>query len=92
VNAETFLAGTASEAITLERLAVEAGTEARLGAQKPFVQIESVRGLTKRDMLRNDAMPDIKVNPATFEVTADGERLWCEPAAQVPLARAHFLR
>ncbi|MEO0683100.1 MAG: urease subunit alpha, partial [Pseudomonadota bacterium] len=76
----------------VSRLAVEAGTEARLGAQKPFVQIESVRGLTKRDMLRNDAMPDIKVNPATFEVTADGERLWCEPAAQVPLARAHFLR
>ena len=44
-----------------------------------------------QDMVLNDATPEIKVNPETFEVTADGEALSCEPVDVVPLARKYFL-
>ena len=73
-------------------LAIEAGTEAALGVQKPFVQIRSVRALTKRDMIRNTALPKITVDPQTFEVEADGVPMMAEPAREVPLARRYFLR
>lgn len=42
-------------------------------------------------MLHNDAMPKITVDPETFEVTADGVKLTCEPAKVLPLAQKYFL-
>ncbi|MFY7950680.1 MAG: urease subunit alpha [Gemmatimonas sp.] len=76
----------------VSRLAVQAGTHAKLGVAKPFVQIRSVRGTRKRDLVRNDALPAIEVDPATFEVRADGRLLICEPAKVVPLNRTYLLR
>ena len=76
----------------VSRLAIEADTERRLGVRKSFVQIDNVRGLGKRDMLHNDALPVITVDPQTFDVFADGTLLTCEPATQVPLAQKYMLR
>ena len=42
-------------------------------------------------MVHNNAMPAIKVDPETFEVTADGEKLTCGPAKTLPLAQKFFL-
>jgi urease subunit alpha len=42
-------------------------------------------------MVHNAAMPDIQVDPETYVVLADGERLWCEPATELPLAQRYFL-
>ncbi len=74
------------------RLAIENGVAERLGVQKEILPIASVRKLGKKDMIRNAACPKIEIDPRTFEVRADGALLMCEPAARVPLARAHFLR
>lgn len=76
----------------VSRLAVEAGTHARLGVRKAFVQIDNIRGLRKTDMVRNDAMPDISVDPQSFEVFADGALLTCPPAETVPLSQKYLLR
>ena len=38
-------------------------------------------------MVLNDAKPAIQVDAETFEVTADGELLTCEPAEELPRAR-----
>ena len=54
--------------------------------------IESVRKLSKRDMLHNDRMPVIEVDAQTFEVRADGELLTCEPATVVPFYQKYLLR
>ena len=40
---------------------------------------------------QNDAMPDITVDPETYEVRADGDLLTCEPAAELPMAQRYFL-
>ncbi|MEQ9638774.1 MAG: urease subunit alpha [Alphaproteobacteria bacterium] len=76
----------------VSKLAIEADTERKLGVAKKFVQIDSVRGRSKRDLLRNDALPSIRVDAQTFEVFADGELLTCEPATEVPLSRRYMLR
>jgi urease subunit alpha len=36
-------------------------------------------------------MPDITVDPQTYEVRADGEMLTCEPADKLPLAQLYTL-
>jgi urease subunit alpha len=45
----------------------------------------------KTDMVLNDALPKIVVDPETYHVTADGEHLTCEPAKVLPLAQRYFL-
>ena len=76
----------------VSKLAIDAGTRERLGVAKAFVQIDNVRKLGKRDMLHNDALPDITVDPQTFDVFADGKLLYCEPVTEVPLSRRYMLR
>ncbi|MEO1307656.1 MAG: urease subunit alpha [Pseudomonadota bacterium] len=74
------------------QLAVDDGVAEKLGVAKEILPIRSVRKLTKADMVRNDATPEITVDPQTFLVRADGELLDCPPVTKVPLARSHFLR
>jgi urease subunit alpha len=76
----------------VSRLAIEADTERKLGVEKRFQQIESVRALGKADMVLNDALPGIEVDSQTFDVFADGRRLWHEPFGRVPLNRVQMLR
>jgi urease subunit alpha len=82
----------ALSATFVSRLALDNDLPRRLGIQKPLLPIRSVRGLRKRDMARNDALPRIDVDPQTHEVYADGRRLYVEPATRVPLHRKYLLR
>ncbi|MBI3525365.1 MAG: urease subunit alpha [Betaproteobacteria bacterium] len=62
-----------------------------LGLLKPLEAVRNTRKVTKRDMLHNDALPQIDVDPETYAVRADGELLVCEPASVLPLAQRYFL-
>ena len=48
-------------------------------------------GIGKRSMIHNDALPQIEVDPETYEVRADGVLLTCEPATVLPMAQRYFL-
>jgi urease subunit alpha len=76
----------------VSKLAIEADTERRLGVAKKFVQIDNVRGRSKHDLVRNSALPSIRVDPQTFDVFADDILLTCPPATEVPLSRRYMLR
>jgi len=71
--------------------AADAGVGKLYGLEKPVEAVRKTRGIGKADMVHNFATPDIQVDPETFEVTADGESLTCEPAQSLPLARKYFL-
>jgi urease subunit alpha len=43
-------------------------------------------------MLWNDACPDMRVDPQTFDVYVDGAIATCEPARELPLAQRYMLR
>ncbi len=62
------------------------------GLRKEIVAVANVRkGISKKSMIHNDATPDIKIDPETYEVRADGELLVCEPAKELPMAQRYFM-
>jgi len=75
----------------LSKAAVNAGIAGTLGLKKTAVAVTRCRGLTKRDMIHNDALPHIEVDPDTYEVRADGQLLTCEAAQVLPMAQRYFL-
>jgi urease subunit alpha len=58
---------------------------------RPLVAVHGCRTLGKKDLVMNDALPKIEVDPDTYEVRADGELLRCDPADVLPLAQRYFL-
>ncbi len=82
--------GSASIAFVSQRAALEGGL-AELGLAKHIVAVSRCRGIGKRDMVHNDALPKITVDPETYEVRADGRLLRCGPAAKLPLAQLYHL-
>ncbi len=62
-----------------------------LGLMKPLKAISNTRTIRKTDMVHNDAMPKLEVDPETYVVRADGVLLVCEPAASLPLTQRYFL-
>ena len=53
--------------------------------------MKNTRNIGKKDMIHNDAMPEIQVDPETYTVTADGVKLECEPAETLPMTQRYFL-
>ncbi|MDN8760139.1 hypothetical protein Q0M59_17365, partial [Staphylococcus aureus] len=49
------------------------------------------RNLTKKDMKNNDATPKLDVDPQTYEVFVDDEKVTSEPATELPLTQRYFL-
>ncbi|HZH77777.1 MAG TPA: urease subunit alpha [Archangium sp.] len=71
--------------------ALAEGTVREIGLSKQLSAVRGCRGLGKRDMKLNDALPRLTVDPETYEVRADGELLVCEPAVRLPLAQRYSL-
>jgi urease subunit alpha len=70
--------------------AYEAGVAERLQLQRLVRPVERTRTITKRDLVRNDALPVIDVDPETFAVKADGVHATVPPATSVNLNRLYF--
>jgi len=81
----------ASAVTFVSAAAQEAGIGEKLGLRKECVAVKDTRRLGKKDMVLNDALPKIEVDPETYEVRADGELLTCEPAEVLPMAQRYFL-
>nr|XP_009615861.1 urease isoform X2 [Nicotiana tomentosiformis] len=75
----------------VSKAALDAGIKHSYGLNKKVEAVSNVRNISKLDMKLNDALPDIKVDPETYTVTADGTVLTCTPAITVPLSRNYFL-
>ncbi|MFZ0841739.1 MAG: urease subunit alpha, partial [Xanthobacteraceae bacterium] len=82
---------TASSVVFASKAAVTAGIRKKLGIQKELVAVQGTRKISKKNMIHNTATPEITVDPETYEVTADGELLTCEPAQVLPMAQRYFL-
>jgi len=63
----------------------------KLGLKKKLVAVKNTRNITKKDMVLNNLLPHIEVDPQTYEVRADGKLLTCEPAKVLPLTQRYFL-
>lgn len=87
--------GRAKEALSacfVHPSAIAGGRAAELSLRKSLLPAQGTRQLRKSDMLHNDACPNIRVDPATFDVFVDGELATCDPATELPLAQRYMLR
>ncbi|HEY0292160.1 MAG TPA: urease subunit alpha [Hansschlegelia sp.] len=76
----------------VSKAAIDDGLASRIGARKPMVAVENVRGgIGKKSMILNDATPVIEIDAETYDVRADGELLICEPADVLPMAQRYFM-
>jgi urease subunit alpha len=71
--------------------AFDSGTLQPLNLTKTLAPIHSCRAVQKSDMIHNNWQPTITVDPETYLVHADGEKLVCEPAKTLPMAQRYFL-
>jgi urease subunit alpha len=75
----------------MSKAGVQNGVPEMLKLQRNVLPVSNIRQVTKKDLKLNDALPQIKVDPETYEVRADGELLTCEPATVLPMAQRYFL-
>ncbi|RJG10572.1 urease subunit alpha [Pseudomonas cavernicola] len=75
----------------ISQAALDAGIPEQLGLKKKIAVVKGCRTVQKSDLIHNDYTPDIEVDPQTYQVKADGQLLWCEPADVLPLAQRYFL-
>ena len=75
----------------LSQAALDAGLPQQLQLRSRVAAVKGTRSLQKTDLKLNDALPQMEVDPETYEVRADGELLTCEPATVLPMAQRYFL-
>lgn len=75
----------------ISQAAQEAGLPEALGLKKKIAVVKGCRDVQKTDLIHNDYLPNIDVDPQTYQVKADGVLLWCEPAETLPMAQRYFL-
>ena len=85
--------GSASHLATtfVSPLAIEDGLGERLGLRRRLTAVRPTRGLSKADLPNNTALPDLQVDPETFAIAIDGERVRPEPVSEVPLAQRYTM-
>ncbi|MBC9179896.1 urease subunit alpha [Pseudoroseomonas ludipueritiae] len=81
----------ASSVTFVSAASLERDLAGSLGLNRRLLPVKNTRDIGKRDMVLNDALPRIEIDPETYEVRADGELLICEPAAVLPMAQRYFL-
>ena len=75
----------------VSKAAADAQVGKSVGLKKMVAAVRDTRGITKKDMVHNDYLPHVEVDPQTYEVRADGELLVCEPALSLPMTQRYFL-
>jgi urease subunit alpha len=71
--------------------AIDDGLADRLDVRRRLVAVGNTRKVGKADMINNDALPSIEVDPDTFTVRIDGEVWQEQPATELPMAQRYFL-
>ncbi|CAM3685766.1 urease subunit alpha [Ectopseudomonas alcaliphila] len=75
----------------ISQAAFDAGVPEELGLKKKIGVVKGCREVRKTGLIHNGYLPNIEVDPQNYQVRADGQLLWCEPAEVLPMAQRYFL-
>ncbi len=84
-------ANTDSAVLFVSQASVDKKLKQKLGLAKETLPVKGCRTVDKKDLVHNNATPEITVDPERYEVRVDGEHITCEPADKLPLAQRYFL-
>jgi urease subunit alpha len=75
----------------VSKASIDKGIAERYGLERELVAVEHCRDIGKKDMKRNEATPEIRVDADTYQVWVDGEKVSSEPLDVLPMTQRYFL-
>lgn len=75
----------------VSKISLEKSIVQQYGLQKMLLPVKNCRNIGKKDLIHNNATPQIDVNPENYEVKVDGVPVSCAPMKELPLAQRYFL-
>lgn len=75
----------------VSQLSLDKNVVQRYGLEKMVLPVKNCRNIGKKDLIHNNATPQIDVDPENYEVKVDGVHITCDPVSVVPLAQRYFL-
>src|SRR6267143_524152 len=73
------------------KLAIRNGLSRKLGLKKKLFPVKNCRKIGKKNMLYNNLVPKIEIDPETYKVTVDGKLATTEPSQKLSMARLYHL-
>lgn len=71
--------------------AIDGGLADRVDCQS-LLPVKRTRSISKRDLVHNNALPKVDIDPETYNVYMDGELITVKAAKSLPLTKLHYLR
>lgn len=81
----------ALSATFVSQSSLQLGTLDPLGLRKQLLPVRNCRTVRKVDLVHNGETPEIMVDPVTYAVTVNGEKLTSAPSSHLPLSQRYFL-
>jgi urease subunit alpha len=75
----------------VSQAAVDRGLADELSLNRWVEPVANCRAVTKSHMLRNDATPDIRVDPETYQVFVEGHPITVGPAEDVAMSQLYYI-
>lgn len=75
----------------VSRASLEAGIGERLGLERRLVTVHGCRNVTKKNLVRNSALPKIEVDPEIYAVYVDGQLATVPPAERLSLTQLYYI-
>ncbi len=73
------------------KLAIRNGLAKKLGLKKKLLAVKNCRKISKKNMLYNNLVPKIEIDPETYKVMVDGKLATTEPSQKLSMARLYHL-
>jgi len=74
------------------KAAIADGLEGKLRSHQTLMPVMRTRTISKRDMVHNAYMPNIEIDPESYNVYVDGKRITVKPAKTLPLSQMFYFR
>lgn len=74
------------------KAAIENGLASKLRTHQTLMPVKGTRTISKRDMVHNSFMPKIEIDPESYNVYVDGQRITVKPAKTLPLTQLFYFR
>ncbi|VTR62231.1 urease subunit alpha [Actinobacillus pleuropneumoniae] len=81
----------ALSATFVSQASLQLGTLDPLGLRKQLLPVRNCRTVRKADLVHNGETPEIMVDPVTYAVTVNGEKLTSTPSTHLALSQRYFL-
>lgn len=75
----------------ISQIAYDSSLKDCLKLESLIGKVHTCRKISKKHMIHNSWLPEIEVDPQTYQVRANGELLMCEPASILPMAQRYFI-